>query len=247
MERFSEASEQFLPESLGNPAASDLAKRTDAELRKRNATSPYATQEEIHSHGDLLQERHSLHMAAGIAHSKQSLRREYLKRQGALSHEYVEAASNSIQAQVLASAQYAEAKSLFVYMSTEKEPSTERIIRKALVDGKRVYIPKCVTKRDMLAVRIHRLEDLVPGALGILEPVDSSETATAAALDLILVPCVSASADGKRLGHGAGYYDRYLSGYSENAVCLCFQRMLCSEIPMDSHDVYIPRVISEAR
>lgn len=244
-ERSSGFSVQYLAELDGNPAASDLAKRIDDELRKRNVTLLYAARDEKYNHAAILRDWLLRHIEAVSPHDKQALRREYLKRQNSLPNDYVTTASSSIQAQVLASPQYMEAKSLFVYMSTGKEPSTERIIQRALADRKRVYIPKCVNKRDMLAIRIRRLEGLASGALGILEPADSSETAIAAELDLILVPCVSASDDGKRLGHGAGYYDRYLAGHSEKAVCLCFRRMLCSEIPMDSHDVYMSQVISE--
>ena len=222
-----------------------FSKRNHDELWKRDVPLPCAAREEACDPSVSLQDGRSPHVETGIAHKKKDLRREYLKRQSALPGDYVKTASDSIQAQVLSSAQYTEANSLFVYRSMEKEPSTEHIIRRALADGKRVYLPKCAKRRDMLAVRIHGLEDLVPGALGIMEPADSSETAAAAELDLILVPCVSASADGMRLGHGAGYYDRFLSGHSGRAVCLCFRRMLCSEIPMDSDDVYIPQVISE--
>ena len=222
-----------------------LSKRTDDGLRKRDIPLPCAVRGETCDPSASLQNGRSPRVEAETVQKKKDLRWEYLKRQSALPGDYVKAASDSIQAQVLSSAQYTEAKSLFVYRSTEKEPSTERISRRALADGKHVYLPKCAKRRDMLAVRIQSLEDLVPGALGIMEPSDSSETASAAELDLILVPCVSASVDGRRLGHGAGYYDRFLSGHSERAVCLCFSRMLCSEIPMDSHDVYIPQVISE--
>ena len=176
--------------------------------------------------------------------TKKQLRQLMLKRQRELSEDYIRSAGDSIQAQVLSMPQYAAADSLFVYVGIAGEPPTGRVIRQALEDGKRVYIPKCAG-REMLAVRIRSMDGLVPGLFGIPEPVDLSETITAAELDLILVPCLSASDDGRRLGHGAGYYDRFLAGRSDHAVCLCFRRMLCADIPTEAHDVPIPRVLTE--
>ena len=97
----------------------------------------------------------------------------------------------------------------------------------------------------MLAVRIHSLAELQPGAWGIPEPRYWTEEITAYALDFILVPCVSASLDGKRLGHGAGYYDRFLAGKADHAVCLCFHRLLRDDIPITDNDAILPMVLTE--
>lgn len=175
---------------------------------------------------------------------KKHLRKEMLAKRGKLPEEYRRTAGESIQEQVLSSPEYAAARSLFVYVSMPGEPPTERILRCALADGKEVYVPKCVGK-EMLAVRIRRLDSLHPGSYGIPEPEDSAETKTASELDLILVPCVSASEDGRRLGHGGGYYDRFLARERGSAVCLCFRRMLCEDIPVEETDVRIPRVITD--
>ena len=179
-----------------------------------------------------------------IKNEKKLLRKELLAKRKELPEEYRRAAGESIQEQVLSSPEYAEARSLFVYVSMPGEPSTERIIRQALADGKEVYVPKCVGK-EMLAVRIGGTDELRPGTMGIPEPADCAETKTAGYLDLILVPCVSASEDGRRLGHGGGCYDRFLAGEHGSAVCLCFRRLLCADIPVDENDVRIPRVITD--
>ena len=168
-------------------------------------------------------------------------------KQAALPADYLRAASARIQDRVLALPAYRDAASVFLYLAMPGEPATDRILAQALEDGKEVYVPKCISRNEMLAVRIRGLSGLKPGAFGIPEPEDASETGTAEELDLILVPCLSAAPDGRRLGHGAGYYDRFLggSGAAARAVCLCFRRMLCEEIPADERDVRIPVLISE--
>ncbi len=179
-----------------------------------------------------------------FALEKKRLRQRMRAVRDALTPDYLRRASDSIQDQVLGLPLYREAKTVFAYVSMPGEPATGRIIRRALADGKRVYVPKC-QGRLMLAVRIDRPDALRPGAYGIPEPADCEETAAADALDLILVPCVAASADGRRLGHGAGYYDRFLGRPRSQAVGLCFRRLLCPAIPMAEHDIVLAQVISD--
>lgn len=174
---------------------------------------------------------------------KKALRKSVATRVKLLPGAYRAAASRSISEQVLASDEYRAAQRVFLYIGMPTEPDTAAIIEQALKDGKDVFVPKCVSKTEMLAVRIRSTDDLLPGAYGIPEPVDCSETIEPDAIDLILVPCVSAWKDGRRLGHGAGYYDRFLKGNAEKTLCLCFRKALSPDIPMDENDVYMHRVI----
>ena len=176
---------------------------------------------------------------------KNALRKLMLDKQKSLPDDYIFAAGEAIQQKVLSLAQYRFARTVFLYISTPKEPSTARIIQHALDSGKEVYVPKCVSRQEMLAVRLRSLKELAPGRYGIPEPRCLEESITADALDLILVPCVCAAKDGKRLGHGAGYYDRFLNGNPQNAVCLCFHQMLQQNIPVIETDVRLPAVLTE--
>ncbi|MBR5109245.1 MAG: 5-formyltetrahydrofolate cyclo-ligase [Clostridia bacterium] len=176
---------------------------------------------------------------------KNALRRRMLAEQKALPDDYVLKAGEAMEQAVLSLAQYRLARAVFLYLSMPKEPATSRILRHALESGREVYVPKCVNSREMLAVRLRSLAGLAPGRYGIPEPQSVEESRTADSLDLILVPCVCASQDGRRLGHGAGYYDRFLAGKAENAVCLCFHRMLRDDIPVLGNDVRMPAVLTE--
>ena len=185
-------------------------------------------------------------MELSVHEAKKQLRKAVSAKLKTLSEEYRTLASEQLRARVLSPAEYREAQRIFLYINMPTEPQTGGIIRQALADGKQVYVPKCISKTDMLAVRIRSTDQLVPGAYNIPEPVDCSETLEPDAFDLILVPCVSASADGRRLGHGAGYYDRFLEGNAERTICLCFAQAMCEDIPVDENDVRMHRVISEA-
>ncbi len=61
-----------------------------------------------------------------------------------------------------------------------------------------------------------------------------------------MIPCVTCSREGRRLGRGGGYYDRFLAHYRGAAVLVCRERLLRQEIPFDLHDYPVPWVITEA-
>ena len=175
---------------------------------------------------------------------KKRLRRELLAKRSSLSEDYLRAAGDDIAGRLLSSPLYAAAGSIFVYVSMPGEPPTDRIISQALSEGREVYVPKCAGGK-MFAVRIQSPADLRPGTMGIPEPELMEETKTADELGLIIVPCVAAAEDGRRLGHGGGYYDRFLSRERENAVCLCYRQLLCPDIPEGRYDVRIRHILTE--
>ena len=133
-------------------------------------------------------------------------------------------ADKKIRERILTHPWMKEARSVFIYVSMQGEPDTRVLIGECLREGKTVLVPKCVSKTEMIAVRIRDLEELTPGALGIPEPPDS--LSWTGDISLALVPCVAASRDGARIGHGAGYYDRFLARHKTRTICLCYQERL---------------------
>ena len=180
---------------------------------------------------------------------KTAVRKQLRAITKALTREYKEQASASIARLVLESTEYKAAGSIFIYISMDGEPDTKDIIRQALSDGKAVYVPRCLSDGIMEAVKIDSFECLKPGHYGIPEPdaalnstdVSSFDSETAVAF----VPCVGASRDGRRMGHGAGYYDRFLENRSMKKVMLVYAAQIMSEIPCDEHDIIMDRVITE--
>ena len=86
------------------------------------------------------------------------------------------------------------------------------------------------------------------GAYGIREPVpELAENVKPEDIDLVIVPCVAFDGRGGRLGHGAGYYDRYLPKLREDTVMVlaAFEEQRLPEIEMEETDVRIPVCISD--
>lgn len=173
--------------------------------------------------------------------NKRELRLKCAEIRKNLSPEYINSASDRIAAEVLKAPEYVAAESVFIYVSVPGEPGTSDIITDALERGKTVLVPKCVGD-NMLAVKIRSLDDLRPGAFGIPEPIGSK--AWSGGIDLAVVPCAAASRDLNRLGHGRGYYDRFLAGREIFKLCLCFDKLLC-DVPTDGNDIKMNMVITE--
>ena len=89
------------------------------------------------------------------------------------------------------------------------------------------------------------LSKLRSGKFGIPEPVPDAPELAPQAGDIVIVPALCCDENGDRLGHGAGYYDRYLAEHDCFTVCLCRKRMLESFIPTEPTDVAVSLVLTE--
>ena len=165
------------------------------------------------------------------------------------SEEYRSSASATIAVNALALPEMHKARTVMLYVSVDKEPATLALIVKLLEAGKKVCLPRC-TEHTLEARRIKSIEHLVPGPYGIPEPVadDSvSPVVKPSKIDLVILPCVACGTDCSRLGHGAGYYDRFLKELKRDTfkAALCYDKILLEGIPMDEHDEYMNAVITE--
>ena len=67
------------------------------------------------------------------------------------------------------------------------------------------------------------------------------------AIGLVLVPGLAFDAQGRRLGYGGGYYDRFLRQTAAPRVGLTFDCLLLDEVPEEPHDVRVDVVLTELR
>ena len=93
--------------------------------------------------------------------------------------------------------------------------------------------------------QITDLRQLSPGTFGIPEPPADAPALPADAIDFAVLPCVTCNHLGHRLGHGGGYYDRFLSQYRGGTVLLCREQLIRQEIPVEPHDYPVPWVLTE--
>lgn len=180
-----------------------------------------------------------------MKHQKKNLRSRMKKKAMELPEEYCTSADKAIGRYVMSLAEYQKAKTVFCYVGTKREINTHPILEQILRDGKRLGVPKCVEKGIMEVKEIDSFECLEAGAYGIPEPKESCVCIRPEEIDLALIPCLSCSHDGKRLGYGGGYYDRYLKRADFTKAVLCRERLTEEEILMDSLDISMDIVVTE--
>lgn len=140
--------------------------------------------------------------------------------------------------------QYQEAKRIGVYLSMpSSEVQTDAIVRHALQSGKRVFVPylhKAINSppntpksiMDMVDIRsLSDYESLQRDSWGIptiaketvaeREHILENSTSESEGLDMILMPGVAFDLDPtssyvRRLGHGKGFYDYFIHGYTQS-------------------------------
>lgn len=132
-------------------------------------------------------------------------------------------------------------------LSKKFEVDTLEIIKKAWDEGKKVAIPKCIPQgRKMEFYIFTSFEQTEVVYYGLQEPiVEQTEYVQSAQIDTIVVPGLAFSKEGSRLGFGGGYYDRYLSTFHGEILSLVYECQLEENIPMEEHDIVIPKIITE--
>lgn len=188
---------------------------------------------------------------------KETKRIEVISSLKALSPEQRNLAEVQAGNQLVSTQCWKSARSILVYISLSTELGTEYVIRNAWHSGKSVFSPR-VNGEDLEFWEIDSWEDsFITGSSGICEPksrkklwrmTDYPETT------LIIVPGLAFDIQGRRLGRGGGFYDRFLSrvraeagsaGF-EHPVCLgfAFKEQIFTAIPFESHDMKMDGLVS---
>ena len=155
---------------------------------------------------------------------KQQLRAIVRRLEAALAPEYRAKSARSIAHRLLAMPEYQEAQTVFCFVGTDREIDTRPILEDILAAGKTLCVPR---------------------RYGLLEPTADTPVIPVDAIDFAVLPCVTCNYLGQRLGHGGGYYDRFLSQYRGGTVLLCRELLIRQEIPVEPHDYPVPWVLTE--
>ena len=184
-----------------------------------------------------------------VALEKQRLREERLAARETLSEQERCVLDESITQKLLVTPEYAEAATVLTYVSVSSEVSTRMFIECALRDGKTVAVPRCLPGHCLEFVAITSLDQLVPAPFNLLEPPKDLSALTEDQMNnsICIVPALLVDTKGYRLGYGAGFYDRFLSTYPCEKICLAYQQNLSKTmLPHTEFDVPIDTVITES-
>ncbi|HUH45460.1 MAG TPA: 5-formyltetrahydrofolate cyclo-ligase [Treponemataceae bacterium] len=156
---------------------------------------------------------------------------------------------------------YKKAHTVFLFLSLKDEIDTKSLLEQALKDGKKIALPKMRSTKTS-EMSFFYLDKLSPidmqiekGAYEIYEPKTSLEEAKQEELtknDLVFFPGLAFSKDGKRLGRGKGFYDRYFFDLWKNPhrpqfIGLCYENQIVNTIPTDSYDISMDALLTEKK
>lgn len=148
----------------------------------------------------------------------------------------------------------AEADTIVAYYPLPDELDIVPLLYSLVKAGKRVLLPRVASDTEMELCVFDGPSTLREGAFGILEPNTpavnlgkTNETPQNKKIT-ILVPGMAFTSDGRRLGRGKGYYDRFLGGLNEQSIEIykigvCYPYQLLENLPSAEHDMVMDEVI----
>lgn len=177
---------------------------------------------------------------------KQAARRAARQQLAQISPQEFSAIGAAMWQTLQAQPAWQNAESVFCFVGALHEPDTMPILQGALSAGKQLLVPRIAGPGQMQLVPLQSLEQLQPGAFGILEPGQALPAVPAGSgVQLAVLPCLAAARSGARLGHGGGYYDRFLANYSGRRLILCPEALLAQSLPTGPLDEPAQAVLTE--
>lgn len=145
--------------------------------------------------------------------------------------------------------EYKRARTILAFLPIPGEPDLSPACRKAVGEGKRLCLTRLDWERGTLTPAIVRSVDrgLVTGRYGIREPGTDAPHIPPNEIDLVLVPGLAFDESGRRLGRGAGYYDRFLTPLSVATIGVAFELQLVPEVPTGPGDAPVGAIVTERR
>ena len=176
---------------------------------------------------------------AGAATDKANLRRRLVAARAAMTDAERATAGRLIRDHVLGMPEVAAAGTVAAYYSVGSEPDTHGLVFALWKRGSYVVLPVLLPDGDLDWASYEGPDSLAPGPRGLLQPVEPVRgPGTVARADVVLVPALAVDVSGKRLGRGAGCYDRALArvGGQVPTIGLIYDGELVPSVPAEPHD-----------
>ena len=135
------------------------------------------------------------------------------------------------------------ASRIAIFHPTDAEPDLLPLLG---LPDKTFVFPRCHPDRSLTWHRPDRRQLWQINRFGIREPDPALDREVPMeAIDLVLVPGLAFTSSGDRLGHGAGYYDRFLATLpvTTPTIGICFSCQLLPSLSVEAHDVPVGTVL----
>lgn len=113
-----------------------------------------------------------------------------------------------------------------IYYSKKYEPDTKKIIKFLLANKKKVCIPRMNKNSELDFYYINKTEDLIiDNNYEIFQPKENKENLVKPKdIEIIVIPAIGIDKNKFRLGHGKGFYDKFLikNNSLSKKICLIY-------------------------
>lgn len=128
--------------------------------------------------------------------------------------------------------------SIGLYYAIDSEPSLNQLL--LLLQDKTFALPK-VDGNQMTFCHYNIGDNLQATKFGVLQPLNNNVIVP----DIVVVPGLAFDSRGYRLGHGLGFYDKYLATLNILKIGVCLNNNLLSVVPNELHDIKMDYVVTE--
>ena len=174
---------------------------------------------------------------------KKEIRSLIRRKKRAMTDQQIDSASEKLGELLRNCEAYRAADAIYGYLPYNQEVRTTPMLRQALMDGKRVAVPKCYGD-EMRFLWLDDLDAVAPGYCDIPEPIADGPVADDPTA-LVLMPGLAFDPQGHRIGYGGGFYDKFLEQEPGHpTVALCYDFQLFDHLDVDSHDIPVDLVLS---
>ena len=164
--------------------------------------------------------------------NKQALRAQIREKKRAMTEEEIVSRSMALTEKFLSTNAYRQAKTIYGYLSYNQEVRTGPLLAQVLKDGKAVAVPK-VCGEEMRFILMTDLDAVAKGYAGIPEPIADGPIAQDPTA-LVLMPGLAFDRQGRRLGYGGGFYDKFLAAEPNHPkIALCYDFQLLPALEME--------------
>lgn len=174
------------------------------------------------------------------------------ERLAELTEEERATAESRIARRVVELPEIREARGILSCLSYGTEVDTRRVIERLMEAGKNLYVPRAQSSDCTLHVHPWPCS-LVTLPMGLRQPPAGEPEVPVEAIgehvDAVLVLGLAFERHrGWRLGHGGGYFDRFLAAHPDLLpVALAFERQVVDTLPVEPHDRPMGLVVTEER
>jgi 5-formyltetrahydrofolate cyclo-ligase len=180
-----------------------------------------------------------------LKRAKRDVRRRVLAARDALPQPVRDAASSAVATRVLALPEVRRARTVMAFSSFGSELSMDPLVDGLTDAGVTVGLPRIVDGE--LEVRSFRPGDpMTLTSFGAREPAEGAPI-DPLDLDVVVTPAVAFDRQGRRIGYGGGFYDRFFRRTRPDAVRIgvaASLQVLDEELPAGGFDLRVHLIVT---